>query len=75
MPTYIDVTPSWGQWGNTFYNLAATGERKPVRILRRDFARAMSMAEALNALMESLSGEQHETVVSVMQSEMKKQGF
>ena len=46
MPTYIDVTPTWGEWGNVFFRFAVSGESQALAKLHRDFALAMSAAEA-----------------------------
>lgn len=75
MPTYIDLTPTWGEWGNLFYLFASKGEVKQVEILHRDFALAMSAAAALNSITSDLTENQQKVVSAALAAEMKKQGF
>ena len=39
--TFINVTPTWGEWGRIYRLLAESGECKALIALREDFARAM----------------------------------
>jgi hypothetical protein len=73
--THIDLTPTWGQWGNIFYRFAVSGERKPLELLHPDFAKAMSAVQAFHALQDSLTPEQAEKAEAVFRAEMAKQGF
>ena len=75
MSTSINVAPSWGQWGNIFYNFARSGERKAVKTLHRDMARALSFAEALSAIWDDLPEELAAQAEGVFRVEMAKQGF
>ena len=40
--TFINVTPTWGEWGRIYRLLAESGECKALIALREDFARAMA---------------------------------
>lgn len=71
----IDLTPSWGQWGNIYARFAETGETKAVRVLRKDFARAMAACQALQELGNTLTDEQKSIITSVMARELAVQGF
>jgi hypothetical protein len=71
----IDLTPTWGEWGNIFYRFAVSGERKPVESLHPDFAKAFSAAQAFSAIQNSLTAEQLEKADAVFRAEMAKQGF
>lgn len=71
----IDITPSWGEWGNVFYCFALSGERAAVESLHPDMAKAFSAAEAFRAIQDSLNAEQLSHAKSVMNAEMRKQGF
>lgn len=75
MPEYIDITPTWGEWGNIFFLFASKGETKPVKTLHHDFARCMAMTQAFAAIKPSLTGEQAAAADSAYYAEMKKQGF
>jgi hypothetical protein len=69
----IDITPTWGEWGNVFYRFAVSGERKAVETLHEDFARVTAMAEALKVVLPALTVGQAEKVNAVMRAEMAKQ--
>lgn len=71
----IDLTPSWGQWGNIYARFAETGETAAVKELRKDFARAMAACQALQELGNTLSDEQKTVIASVMARELAVQGF
>jgi hypothetical protein len=71
----INLTPTWGEWGNIFYRFAVSGETKSTEILHPDFAKAMSAAAAFTAIQDSLTTEQSEKAMSVFRAEMAKQGF
>lgn len=72
---YIDVAPSWGEWGNIFYRFALSGERAAVESLHPDMAKAFAAAEAFRAIQDSLNAEQRLRVRGVVETEMRKQGF
>ena len=44
--TAIDITPTWGEFGNIYRRFAETGETKAVRELRSELAKAMAAAQA-----------------------------
>ncbi len=71
----IDLTPSWGQWGNVYARFAETGERNAVKQLRKDFARAMAACQALQELGSTLTDEQQAIVTTTMARELAVQGF
>lgn len=71
----IDVTPTWGEWGNIFYRFAQLGKRKAVEALHPDLAKALAAAQALSAIQKSLNDEQNACAQAVMASELHKQGF
>lgn len=72
---YIDITPSWGEWGNMFYCFALSGERAAVESLHPDMAKALSAAEAFRTIQDCLNAEQLSRAKDVMDAEMRKQGF
>jgi hypothetical protein len=72
-PEVIDITPTWGEWGNVYRRFSESGERKACKALAQDFARACAGFQALQAL--DLTPEQIQTVDRVMREEMRKQGF
>ncbi|OIQ72192.1 hypothetical protein GALL_461880 [mine drainage metagenome] len=70
----IDLTPSWGEWGNLYRRFAESGEAKAIKMLRPDFAKAMASAEAFKAIQKTLSDEQQKIVADVLARELGKQG-
>lgn len=72
---YIDLTPSWGEWGNIFYRFALSGERNAVKTLHPDMARAFAFAEAFKFLQPSLTKEQLLQATATIEDEMQKQGL
>lgn len=75
---YIDMTPTWGEWGNIYRRLAEGGAGAALPPLARDFAKAMAACEALQTLNKSdrpLTAEQNSMVRQAMVAEMSKQGF
>ncbi|WP_034637680.1 hypothetical protein, partial [Desulfovibrio cuneatus] len=75
MPTTIDLTPTWGEWGNVFFVLAASGDEKTIHPLRRDLAYALSAAEALKSISNTLTIDQRNQMDATLRVEMQKQGF
>lgn len=71
----IDITPTWGEWGNTYRTFAESREVKAIRHLREDFARAMAAAQALKNITALLTDEQATVVAKTMADELTKQGF
>lgn len=71
----IDLTPTWGEFGNIYARLAESGERKAVRAMRSDMARAMASAAALNAIRDTLTDEQQGIVSRALCAELSKQGY
>ena len=70
----IDLTHTWGEWGNIYRRLAESGETKAVRELRSEFVKAMAAAAALNAIRSSFSDEQAQIVSKTLVAELGKQG-
>lgn len=73
--TPIDMTPTWGEWGNIYRRFAECGETLAVKHLAEDFARAMASCEALKAIVPMLTEEQKEVVARTLTAEITKQGF
>jgi hypothetical protein len=73
--TAIDITPTWGEFGNIYRRFAETGETKAVRELRSELAKAMAAAQALNAIRATLTDAQAETVSKAVTAELAKQGY
>lgn len=71
----IDLSMTWGGWGNIYRRFAESGETKAIRHLREDFAKAMAAAEAFRSIQDTLSEEQKKTAGEVMVREIGKQGF
>ena len=71
----IDITPTWGEWGNVYRRLAETGEAAAVRALRSDLARALAAAQALRTIRASLTDDQHRIVSATVAAELTKQGY
>lgn len=70
----IDVTPTWGEWGNLFYQFALLGEEAVLEKMHPDMAKAFAFAEAFKAINASLSHEQNLEAQAVIEAELKKQG-
>jgi hypothetical protein len=72
--TTIDMTPTWGEWGNV-YRRFAEGDAgiAALRPLANDFAKAMAACQALSSI--DLTDEQQAIVNRVMRAELVKQGF
>ena len=73
--TFINVTPTWGEWGRIYRLLAESGERMALVALREDFARAMASCTALNCITTTLTDQQAARVSEIMEIELTKQGF
>lgn len=71
----INITPTWGEWGNVYRRFAESGERKAIVALREDFARAMASTQALQSILHTLTDEQQTIVSRTMTDELSKQGF
>ena len=71
----INLTPTWGEWGNVYRRFAESGERKAIVALREDFARAMASTQALQNILHTLSDAQQVKVEQTMAEELAKQGF
>ncbi|WP_163057118.1 hypothetical protein [Acidithiobacillus ferrooxidans] len=71
----IDVTPTWGEFGRMYTRLAESQEVKAIRELRSEVAKAMAAAEALKAVQQSFTEEQHSIAANVMAVELTKQGY
>jgi hypothetical protein len=73
--SFIDLTPTWGEWGNLFYLYAVHGERNHLDSMHPDFAKAFSAAQAFTAIRDSLTDEQKKMANLILRTEMVKQGF
>lgn len=71
----IDLTPTWGEWGNLYTRFAESGETAAVAPLRRDAARCFASTEALKAIVDDLPAELRARLEAVYTVEMGKQGF
>ena len=71
----IDMTPTWGEWGNVYARFAESGEVAAIKDLRRDLARALAGAQALQAINGMLTDAQQSVVNSIMTEELSKQGY
>jgi hypothetical protein len=69
----IDITPTWGEWGNAFWGIARL-QAEAINPLHKDFAQAMAAAQALNAISKTLTDEQSALAQKVVTEELKKQG-
>jgi hypothetical protein len=69
---FIDMTPTWGEWGRIYARMAESGEGAAVRHLRPDFDKAMASCQALKALAGTLTDEQMALVARVMANELAK---
>ncbi|WMW66626.1 hypothetical protein [Nitratidesulfovibrio liaohensis] len=70
----VDLTPSWGEWGNLFYRFALEGKRSSLEALHPDMAKAFAAAAAFVAIQGSLTDEQRLQANAVLEAEMRKQG-
>ena len=70
----IDMTPTWGEWGNLFYQFALLGEEAVLKNMHPDMAKAFAFAEAFKAINASLSHEQILKAEAVIEAELQKQG-
>ena len=72
----IDLTPTWGEWGNIYRSIAERSDQgKALKHLAPDLARALASCQALNAIRGTLTPEQQETVARVLAEELLKQGY
>lgn len=62
MSTTIDITPTWGEFGNIAIRLAMTKETKALKSLLPDIARAFASAEALKQITKTLTADQQKLV-------------
>lgn len=74
MPT-IDMTPTWGEWGNIYRRFAESGECEAVRQLRADHARMCAAAQALRNVMDTFDGAQMAITSQTMADELAKAGY
>lgn len=71
----IDITPTWGEMMQQYIRFAESGEKRVVRELRSEVAKAAAAAQALHEILSSLTDEQAATVSVVMVRELGKMGF
>ena len=71
----IDITPTWGEWGNLYRHLAESGEHRACRALHADYAKAMAAAEALKQIQKELPDHLQKKVSFVLTEELTKQGY
>lgn len=70
----INLTPTWGEWGNIYHRFALSGERSALETLHPDMAKAFGLAAAFVAIQSSLTDEQRQQANAVLEAEMRKQG-
>jgi hypothetical protein len=71
----IDITPTWGEFGNIAIRLAETGERKAFAGIKPDCAKAFASAQALKEITSTLTPEQSKIVAAAMVRELGKMGY
>ncbi len=71
----IDITPTWGEFGGIYVNLAESKQVDVIRGLRPEVAKAMAAAEALKVVQLTFTEDQHRLVSSIISKELKKQGY
>lgn len=74
-PLTIDMTPTWGEWGNIYRRFAESGEVQAIRSLKPDYAKAMAAAQALHEIRSTLTDEQAAIVAKTLSAELVKQGY
>lgn len=72
--TTVNLTPTWGEWGNFYLSLAECGETSAIKHLRADFRKAMAACQAYQDIQGTLTPEQREIASRTMAAELKKQG-
>jgi hypothetical protein len=72
---HIDLTPSWGDFGRIYGQLAVNGEQAAVNHLAPDFARAMAAAQAFSELFNELTDDQKARARSIMTLELRASGY
>ena len=70
----IDITPTWGEWGNIYRRMVESGATMVVQSLAADFKRAMACAAAFQAINLMLTEEQRDIATKVLLAELEKQG-
>lgn len=71
----IDITPTWGSIGALYVRLAESQEVKAISGMRSDVAHAFASAEALKAIMPTLTTEQRAIMSRTLTAELAKQGY
>jgi hypothetical protein len=71
----INLTPTWGEWGNVLYCLAISSAEKSLKNLRPDMAKAFAAAEAYRKIQHKLPEDLAAEADAVFRAEMAKQGF
>jgi hypothetical protein len=71
----IDLTPTWGAFGNLYRHFAEEGNAAALRELRPELAKALAAAQALQAIRATLTDEQAETVAKTLALELARQGY
>jgi hypothetical protein len=71
----IDLTPTWGELGNTLWRFVVSGETDALKTQHHDYARAFAAAQAFQEIQYTLDDEQMERATAVFHAEMEKQGF
>ena len=76
MSKTINLTPTWGEWGNIYRSLAErSNQGQALKHLAPDLARALASCQALNAIGKTLTDEQQAIVSRVIAEELTKQGY
>ena len=70
----IDLTPTWGEFGNIYIRLAETGERKACGHLKKDAQNAFAAAAAYSTIAKLFTPEQLILAAQVVNEELVKMG-
>jgi hypothetical protein len=73
--TTVDVTPTWGEIGRIYENLAKTSEHKALEPLHREKSRAFAMAQGLSVIWGTLTPGQQKLANDAMEDDMRVQGY
>lgn len=73
-PRVIDLTPTWGEIGRLFCNLAKSNEQEALRHILPEAARAFALAEGMKAVYDDLPLDLKDKVSNIVSAELKKQG-
>ena len=74
-PRVIDLTPTWGEIGRLFCNLAKSNEQEALRHILPEAARAFALAEGMKAVYDDLPLGLKDKVSKIVSVELNKQGY